>query len=236
MPGRPQAARAVGAVGYAVRDEASLVLRFCAELGVSQQVTLRVLRAVEAKGVRVSHALAELLLYKHLVERHSFDVVEVEYTKGRVKCDVYASMGSVDMCVEVESYVPPLEHLLAYDKYILAKHLRKLLLMGASGVRLASFAYPYSVVPTALAKLAGLRGVEAVRRLARDLEGALGLRLGASAEEVGAIPKLYMVYIFDIGARRVHELTVDQALALVKTYEALVLLRRRPLEERRAQT
>ncbi|MEM1644662.1 MAG: hypothetical protein QXL96_02120 [Ignisphaera sp.] len=114
-------------------------------LSLAEVVVYKALRSLD-KGLPLTHILAEILMYSYLIGK-GFEYVSIEETVGLTKCDIYARQGALDVCIEVETAVVPLDFILEGQNYIVAKHIKKVIQISKSNISFASFAYPYGVIP-----------------------------------------------------------------------------------------
>jgi hypothetical protein len=207
-------------------DSTSLLLLFSSKLGLSSQdvVVQKALKSIE-KNIPLSHVLAEVLLYSYLRDK-GYKFISIEETIGLIKCDVYIEGGELNMCIEVETLAVPIEYILEGLDYVIARHVKKVIQIAKSGIKIVSFAYPFGVIP--LIPLEFLknpkdRDIEKLLKLLNtarkffplDLNDVAYLRL-CNIEEV---------YVYDLASLNVKPLSKEKVFDLVNLYTNIFLNR-----------
>lgn len=181
----------------------------------------KVLRSMDKK-IPLTHLMAELLLYSHLIS-NGFDYVSIEETIGAVRCDVYARMGLEDTCIEIETHIVPVEHILEGVTYIRSRHVKKVIQILKEGIKRPAFAYPVGTVPLVPLELL----IEPGKRSKDDVEKLIGMAknfYGIDTDEAKYIENfvLEVVYVYDIERLRVRQIDKDLLKDLVMLYSRII--------------
>lgn len=182
----------------------------------------KAVRLADEKGVPVNHILAELLIY-HYLRGRGYSFVSIEESTGLAKCDVYAIKGGFDVCVEIDFYSVPHSFSLNRTRYILARHLRKMLQVAKSGVRAVVFAYPYGYIPLLPIELVKPVDSRSRERILDMINRVRELTLVENSD-VDYLMRIHIhgVLIFDIDSGKVYELSPDRVEGLVNMYSGYV--------------
>lgn len=206
-----------------INDNLSLLLLFTSKLGLQpfDSVVQRALKLVE-KNLPISHVLAEVLLYTYLRYK-GYRFVSVEETVGDMKCDVYVELDGVSMCIEVETFSIPLEHILNGVEYVIAKHVKKAIQATKSGINVISFAYPFGVIP--LIPLELLKKPE--DRVKEELLKLFNLVKKFFTVDIDDIAYLETcvigdAYIYDLASLKVELLTKEKINYLINMYTKVI--------------
>jgi hypothetical protein len=190
------------------------------ELG---NIVRRAIKLISEKGVSINHVLAELLIYHYLL-RQGYSYVSIEESVGMARCDVYAIKEEFNICIEIDFYSVPQDFVLNRTKYILARHIRKLIQIVKSNIRAAIFAYPYGsipLVPLELIKPIDSRSKKKIVELVSSIRETLPLD-NSDVDYLMRV-EIHSIYIFDIDTGKVYELTPSEAEYLITLYENHVL-------------
>lgn len=200
-------------------DARTTLLLFINRLGLTPTdvVFHKALRSID-KGLPLTHVLAEILLYSYLAGK-GFEYVSIEETIGFTKCDIYARQGILDMCIEVETNVVPLEFILEGYDYIVARHVKKVIQTSKSNIRITSFAYPFGVIPLIpieLLKNPEERSREELEKLFNTARRFFNLDIEDFAYLKSAI--LGYTYLYDVATLKVLSLQRNSLQRLIYTY------------------
>jgi len=190
------------------------------ELG---NIVRRAIKLISEKGVSINHVLAELLIYHYLLGQ-GYSYVSIEESVGMARCDVYAIKEEFNICIEIDFYSVPQDFVLNRTKYILARHIRKLIQIVKSNIRAAIFAYPYGsipLVPLELIKPIDSRSKKKIVELVSSIREMLPLD-NSDVDYLMRV-EIHSIYIFDIDTGKVYELTPSEAEYLITLYENHVL-------------
>lgn len=204
-------------------DSRSTLIMFTTRLGldITDAIVQKALKLI-AKGLSLTHVLSEVLLYVYL-RSNGYDNISIEETVGITKCDVYARQGLNDMCIEIETNIIPTDYVLEGYKYIVAKHIKKLIQTSKDGISLTSFAYPFGVVPLIpleLLKNPGSRSKEAIEKLFNIAGEFFNLNI----DDIPYLEKCIVgdLYVFDIASQKVLRIPKSSIQKLLVAYiEAL---------------
>uniref|UniRef100_A0A7C5UT11 Uncharacterized protein n=1 Tax=Ignisphaera aggregans TaxID=334771 RepID=A0A7C5UT11_9CREN len=201
------------------------ILQLLNRLGVEElsNIVRRAIKLISEKGVSINHVLAELLIYYYLL-RQGYSYVSIEESVGIVRCDVYAVKEEFNICIEIEFYSVPQDFVLNRTKYILARHIRKLIQIAKSNIKAAVFAYPYGsipLVPLEIMKPIDNRSKKKIVELVSSIREMLPL----DNSDIDYLMKveIHSIYIFDIDTGKIYELTPSEAEYLITLYENRVL-------------
>lgn len=187
------------------------------KLSVLDPIIQKAIRALE-KGTTLTHVLAEILLYTYFKDK-GYYYVSIEETIGLTKCDVYIKHGSMDMCTEIETHILPTEHSLEGYNYIIARHVKKLIQIAKEEISLASFAYPFGLIP--LIPLMFLKPPE--NRTHEEIERIIPVTkkfYNLDYDDIKYLEKcaINSIYIYDIASLSVRHLSKEHALQLISLY------------------
>jgi hypothetical protein len=198
-------------------DRTSIVLRYATKIGFSpdSSTILRTLKLIRDKGIAISHAIAELLLCKYLMEKGY--TCEIEYTINNTKCDVYAEKSSIDECIEIFYYAVPLNSIDDWTNYIILTHLRKIVQMLKSSAHFITFAYPTGLVPLIPPALLSITSKEQLAKIMVKY----GLHRFEDLKEFRDTPIIHHVYIFDLSKAKVRKITCEEIKMLVLLYSSI---------------
>ncbi len=200
------------------------ILQLLSRIGVGylDSVVRRAVRLADEKGIPVNHVLAELLIYYYLLGC-GYRYVTIEESVGMAKCDVYAEKEGFDVCVEIDFYSIPQNFILNRTKYILARHIKKVLQIVKSGIKAVIFAYPYGyipLIPIELIKPINSRSRKRLLNIASTIREILTL----DNDDIEYLMKAYInsILIFDTDGGKVYELSPQDVEKLMTLYSSYV--------------
>lgn len=200
------------------------ILQLLNRMGVEhlEDVVRKAIKLVNEKGIPINHILAELIIYYYL-SNCGYNYISIEESVGIAKCDVYAQKGDFNICIEVDFYTVPSNFLLNRTKYILARHIRKVIQIVKSGIKAAVFAYPYGSVPLIPIEL--VKPIESrSRRKLLDLISSVREISPLDNGDIDYLMKAYVhsVLIFDIDRGKIYELFPQDVEKLMELYDSYV--------------
>ena len=189
----------------------------------NDRIVSRAVALYQRKNIPLNHILAEILI-AHYLQSKGFREIDIEKGVGKCSCDVYGVCGRLSLCVEIEfNFVPP-KHVTSWDEYIVARHIKKILTVTASGINNISFAYPKYVVPpvpleflrpsTARSSAMLSHYVSIVRKyFSLDIENPIEVLRRAS---------VFSIMIFDVSSGTIKELSPQSAEVLITLYNSFL--------------
>ena len=200
-------------------DLYSMLMLFITKLKLdpSDPVVQKALKLVN-KGVPASHVLAEAFLYAYL-RSLGYKEVYIESTIGTAKCDIYVKTDLVDECIEIETQIIPVEHLLDGYRYIIARYVKKLIQVAKNGIQQLSFAYPLGVVPLIPPELMKQPSTRSHKKLEKlFLEAQRYYSLDFSEISYLAKSSIGKIYVYDFVLQKVFTLSSEHAANLLQEY------------------
>ncbi len=170
----------------------------------------RLLQLHSMNMVKINHSIMELVSAKHLIQG-GFDV-ELEYTRDKVSCDIYAVKGYGSIIVEVETgFVPP-EHALDPLTYLRARIASKITRYSGFANKFILATPPYYImqVPPALTKPPRFRTKEEITTI-KALCDLYYSSPPVSIEEIRNA-RLHSIHAIDVDNISVREWEVNEYL------------------------
>jgi len=194
-----------------------------AGLARDDRIVSRAVALYQRKNIPLNHILAETLI-AHYLRSKGFREVDIEKGIGKCSCDVYGVCGRLSLCVEVEfNFVPP-KHVVSWDEYIVARHIKKVLSVVSSGVSTISFAYPKYVVPPIPLELLRPPSARSSTMLSHYISIARKY-FSIDVEkpvEILRQASVFSIMIFDVSTGCIKELSPQSAEVLITLYNSFL--------------
>lgn len=200
------------------------ILQLISRIGAERldDVIYRAVKLVSEKGVSINHILAEILVYYYLLSQ-GYSYISIEESVGVARCDVYAKRDGFDICIEIDFYTVPQNFILNRMRYIVARHIKKMLQIVRSSISAAAFAYPYGLIPlipTELVKPIDARSRKKLLNIVSNIRDLIPL----DSDDVDHLMKVYIhsILIIDIDYGKVYELSPQSIEGLITAYESVI--------------
>ncbi len=181
----------------------------------------KALALYKSKHIPLNHILAEVLIAHYLYNVKKYECVDIERSVNGMRCDVYGRTNGRVHCVEVEYLFTPPSYILSPFEYVVARHIKKLVLAAKAGIDFVSFAYPKYVVPPIpleLLRPPASRSIEEIKRIVSTVRSIVPLDYD-DVEKLIGMP-IHSILFFDLSTGKVYECIPQVVEVMVTQYEA----------------